>query len=82
MLMQTGETLAQIQDRVLGVGVAAAPLWTYLPSYTLVGLRFGVRAGRHAIVVDAENLTDASYRGISWGMDGAGRGVTVRYTLR
>ena len=80
-LIQTGETLAQIQDRVLGVGVASSPLWTAVPSYTLVGIRFGMRFGPHSIVVDAENLTDESYRGISWGMDGAGRGITVRYSV-
>jgi hemoglobin/transferrin/lactoferrin receptor protein len=80
-LIQTGETLAQIQDRVLDAGVASAPLWTAVPSYALVGVRFGVRFGRHAIFLDAENLTDESYRGISWGMDGAGRGVTGRYTV-
>jgi hemoglobin/transferrin/lactoferrin receptor protein len=80
-LMQTGETLTQIQDRVLGVGVASFPLWTAVPSYTLVGVRFGLRFGPHALVVDAENLTDESYRGISWGMDGPGRGVSIRYTI-
>ena len=80
-LSQTGETLAQIQDRVLGVGVNSSPLWTEVPSYALFGIRFGMRFGPHAIVVDAENLTDESYRGISWGMDGAGRGVSVRYSV-
>jgi hemoglobin/transferrin/lactoferrin receptor protein len=80
-LIETGETLAQVQDRVLGVGVNSSPLWTEVPSYTLFGVRFGLRLGAHSIVIDAENLTDESYRGISWGMDGAGRGVSVRYSL-
>ena len=80
-LIQSGETLAQIQDRVLGVGVNSSPLWTEVPSYALVGVRFGMRFGVHSIVIDAENLTDESYRGISWGMDGAGRGISVRYSL-
>jgi hemoglobin/transferrin/lactoferrin receptor protein len=80
-LIQTGETLAQIQDRVLGVGAASAPLWTAVPSYRLIGIRFGMRLGQHALVIDAENLSDESYRGISWGMDGSGRGLTVRYTI-
>ena len=52
-----------------------------MPSYALFGVRFGLRLGAHSVVVDAENLTDESYRGISWGMDGAGRGVSVRYSL-
>ena len=80
-LIQSGETLGQIQDRVLGVGVNSSPLWTEVPSYALFGVRFGMRFGAHSIAVDAENLTDESYRGISWGMDGAGRGVSVRYSL-
>ncbi len=80
-LIETGETLAQIQDRVLGVGVNSSPLWTEVPSYALFGIRFGMRFGPHSIVIDAENLTDESYRGISWGMDGAGRGISVRYSV-
>ena len=80
-LIATGETLVEVQNRVLGVGVNSGPLWTAVPSYTLVGVRFGVRFGPHAIVVDAENLTDEGYRGISWGMDGAGRGISVRYSV-
>ena len=31
------------------------------------------------VFVDFENIFDKSYRGISWGIDGAGRGVTLRY---
>jgi outer membrane cobalamin receptor len=31
------------------------------------------------VFVDFENIFDKSYRGISWGIDGAGRGVTMRY---
>jgi outer membrane cobalamin receptor len=37
---------------------------------------------RSEIFVDVENIFDKSYRGISWGIDGAGRGVTVRYQYR
>ena len=80
-LIETGETLAQIQDRVLGPGVNSSPLWTAVPSYTRFGVLIALRVGPHAITIDAENLTDESYRGISWGMDGAGRGLTVRYSV-
>jgi hemoglobin/transferrin/lactoferrin receptor protein len=80
-LVQTGETLQQIQDRVLGIGVNSSPLWTAVPSYALVGIRFGTRFGPNAISVSADNLTDESYRGISWGMDGPGRGLSVRYSV-
>src|SRR5678816_3529600 len=77
-LIATNETLAQIQDRVLGVGVNSKPLWTAVPAYGIVGVRFGLRFGPHSIVLDASNLGDKNYRGISWGMDGPGRMVTVR----
>jgi hemoglobin/transferrin/lactoferrin receptor protein len=80
-LIATGETLLEVQNRVLGVGVNSSPLWTAVPAYTLVGIRFGMRVGPHSITVDAENLTDEGYRGISWGMDGAGRGISVRYSV-
>jgi outer membrane receptor protein involved in Fe transport len=81
-LIATGETLAEVQERVLGVGVNSAPLITKLPAYGLVGVRVGFRTGPHMVLVDFENLGDQSYRGISWGMDGPGRGVSMRYQLK
>jgi hemoglobin/transferrin/lactoferrin receptor protein len=83
ILMVTGETLAQVQDRVLGVGVNSAPMFTEVPSYVVFGVRAGVTfGGHHTIFVDFENLTNESFRGISWGMDGPARGISVRYLLR
>lgn len=82
-LMATGETLAQIQNRVLGTGVNSAPLWTAVPSYAVFGIRAGFTiAKHHTVFVDVENLGNESVRGISWGMDGPARGVSVRYVLR
>jgi len=81
-LIATGETLAQVQDRVLGVGVNGAPMFTSVASYNLFGIRFGFTQGRHSILIDASNLGDENYRGISWGMDGPGRMITARYTIR
>ena len=91
ILIPTGETLAQVQNRLLPIGstingvfVAGAdtpvPLFPYLPGYGLVGVRGGYKFDdKSDISVDVENIFDKSYRGISWGVDGAGRGVTVRY---
>ena len=91
ILIPTGETLAQVQNRLLPIGstingvfVAGAdtpvPLFPYLPGYKLVGVRGGYKFDdKSDISVDVENIFDKSYRGISWGVDGAGRGVTVRY---
>ena len=34
------------------------------------------------VFIDFENIADKSYRGISWGVDSAGRGVTLRYRYK
>jgi hemoglobin/transferrin/lactoferrin receptor protein len=83
LLVPTRETLAQVQDRVLGVGVNAAPLYTTVAGYATLGIRGGIRLGeRHDLTVEFENLTDRNYRGISWGLDAPGRGVFARYSAR
>ncbi|HEX7335108.1 MAG TPA: TonB-dependent receptor [Pyrinomonadaceae bacterium] len=90
-LIPTGETLAQVQNRLLPIGATIngvtvvnndtlVPLFPYLPGYGLVGVRGSFKFGEGSeIFVDFENIFDKSYRGISWGIDGAGRGVTLRY---
>lgn len=91
ILIPTGETLAQVQDRLLplgatinGVRVVSAdtlvPTHPYLAGYGLVGVRGAWRFNETSeVFVDVENIFDKSYRGISWGIDGAGRGMTLRY---
>lgn len=82
ILIPTGETLAQVQNRLLPIvnNDTLVPLFPYLPGYGLVGVRGSFKfADRSEIFVDFENIFDKSYRGISWGIDGAGRGVTLRY---
>lgn len=91
ILIPTGETLAQVQNRLLPIGATIngvrvvdnntlVPLFPYLPGYGLVGVRGSIKfAERSELFVDFENIFDKSYRGISWGIDGAGRGVTLRY---
>ncbi len=83
ILLATGETLAQVQDRVLGVGVNSAPLITGLPGFMTVGLRGGILLKeRHDLLFDLSNITDRNYRGISWGMDAPGRSISFRYNVR
>ncbi|MBC8030426.1 MAG: TonB-dependent receptor [Pyrinomonadaceae bacterium] len=94
VLISTGETLAQLQNRLLPIGATIngvtvidnnsnVPLFNAVPGYGLVGLRGAMRFGdRSEVVVDFENIADKSYRGISWGVDGAGRGVTIRYRYK
>lgn len=94
ILIPTGETLAQVQNRVLPLGATingvtvvnndtVVPLFTAVPGHGLVGLRGAIQFGdRSELFVDFENIADKQYRGISWGVDGAGRGVTVRYRYK
>src|SRR5829696_3079109 len=91
ILIPTGETLLQVQNRLLPIGATIngvrvvdnntlVPLFPHLPGYGLVGVRGSIKfAERSELFVDFENIFDKSYRGISWGIDGAGRGVTLRY---
>ncbi|HEX5708646.1 MAG TPA: hypothetical protein VFX96_15185, partial [Pyrinomonadaceae bacterium] len=82
-LIATGETLAEVQNRVLGVGVNSAPLFTAIPGYGLINLRGGFRFGEgQEISIDFENIGDKSHRNPGWGVDGPGRSVTVRYGYR
>jgi hemoglobin/transferrin/lactoferrin receptor protein len=94
VLIATGETLAQVQNRLLPVGATIngvtvvnndtnVPLFAALPGYGLVGLRGAIRFDEHSeVFIDFENIADKQYRGISWGVDGAGRGVTLRYRYK
>jgi outer membrane receptor protein involved in Fe transport len=82
ILTATGETLLQVQDRVLGAGVTSSSLFPELPGYAVVGIRGGARFGSHQLLIDLENLTDENYRGISWGVDAPGRGISVRFISR
>lgn len=94
ILPTTGETLAEVQNRLLPIGATIngvtvvdantnVPLFNAVPGYGLVGVRGGFRIGeRSEVLFDFENIGDKQYRGISWGVDGAGRGVTVRYRYK
>jgi hemoglobin/transferrin/lactoferrin receptor protein len=83
ILSATGETLLEVQNRVLGVGVNSSQLFTYLPSYALFNLRGGFRIGEQSQIFWAfENIFDQFHRNPSWGIDGAGRSFNVAYRLK
>lgn len=94
ILIPTGETQAQVQNRLLPIGATIngvfvanndtpVPLYTSLAGYGLIGVRGAFQIDEHSeVFVDFENIANRSYRGISWGVDGAGRGVTVRYRYK
>ena len=93
-LVSTGETQAEVQNRLLPIGATingitvvnnetSVPLYPQLAGYGLFGLRGAFSFGdRSEVFFDFENIADKQYRGISWGVDGAGRGLTVRYRYR
>ncbi len=83
VLLLTGETLVQVQDRVLGVGVNSAPLFTAVPGYFTAGVRGGWNiTERHSFTADFENIGGRNYRGISWGLDAPGRSLAFRYNVK
>lgn len=81
ILTSSGETLAQITTRVLGAA-SSSSLFTAIPGYFAYGARIGFRTGPHQLVVDFENIGDKNYRGLSWGMDAPGRGISARYSVK
>ncbi|HMT07034.1 MAG TPA: TonB-dependent receptor [Pyrinomonadaceae bacterium] len=93
-LISTGETLAQVQNRLLPIGSTingvlvvndntAVPLYTSLPSYGLANIRGGFTINENAKVFMAfENIFDQQHRNPSWGIDGAGRSFTAQLRLK
>ena len=93
-LIATGETQAQVQNRVLPIGAVingvlvvnndtAVPLFSAIPGYGLIGLRGGYRFHEnHEVAVDLENIADHGHRAPGWGIDGPGRNLLVRYHFR
>ncbi|MCA1566835.1 MAG: TonB-dependent receptor [Acidobacteria bacterium] len=93
-LVATGETLRQVQDRLLPIGATvngvrivddqtAVPLYTAIPGYGLFNLRGGYRFSEsQEITFDFENIGDKNHRAPGWGVDGPGRSITARYRYR
>lgn len=78
VLVATGESLAQVQNRVLGTA-ASAPLYTQTAGFAIVNLRGGVTVTRNLdVTVIGENLADTNYRIHGSGVDGVGRNLVVR----
>ncbi len=78
VLLRTGETLAQVQDRVLGTA-ASAPLFAEQAGFFVLGATANVRlSSRVNLVVVGENLTDRNYRLYGSGADAPGANLQVR----
>ena len=81
-LIATGETLAQVQNRVLG-SATSAPLFTAHPGFVVFGMRGGVRlTAAFDLTVLGENLTDVNYRLYGSGVDAPGFNVQARMRYR
>ena len=94
ILLATGETLAQVQNRLLPIGAtindvfiadnsSSVPLFSVSSGYALFNVRGGYRFDeRHEIKASFENITDRSNRLPGWGIDGAGRSLLVQYRYK
>jgi hemoglobin/transferrin/lactoferrin receptor protein len=82
-LLATGETLTQIQDRVLGRGINSAPLFLKTAGYGTLNFRGGFRMGENSdITFILENVLDKNYRIHGSGTDAAGVNFAFRYQFR
>jgi outer membrane receptor protein involved in Fe transport len=82
ILLATGETLAQVQLRVLGPGLQPNQLFTKNPGFALLNLRGGFRISEHSsVTVILENILDKNYRTMGSGIDGPGTNAAVRYSF-
>jgi hemoglobin/transferrin/lactoferrin receptor protein len=82
VLVATGETLAQVQTRVLGSASSAA-LYDSHPGFMVYGIRggFGMARGINLSAM-LENITDVNYRLYGSGIDAPGVNLQVRVRYR
>jgi hemoglobin/transferrin/lactoferrin receptor protein len=82
ILLATGETLAQVQTRLLGTATAGT-LFASGAGWVTVGLRGGWTVSpKLTVVVLGENLADKNYRVYGSGVDALGRNLQVRLSLK
>jgi outer membrane receptor protein involved in Fe transport len=82
VLVATGETLAQVQSRLLGTA-ASGTLYDRAPGFVVFGARAGVRLGSQVeLTLLGENLTDRNYRLYGSGVDAPGVNVQMRARYR
>jgi hypothetical protein len=86
VFVPTGESLAQIQQRVLPGAVSdtvRVPLYRAHAGFAAVHVRAGRRFGeRHTLTVSAFNLTDRNYRHHGSGVDAPGLHVIAGWEVR
>ncbi|HTU99834.1 MAG TPA: TonB-dependent receptor [Luteitalea sp.] len=81
-LVQTGETLADVQARVVGTADATY-LYTSTPGFLVISLRGGWRVtSRFDATVILDNLTDRNYRWHGSGVDAPGFSLAAKLRVR
>jgi hemoglobin/transferrin/lactoferrin receptor protein len=81
-LLATGETLTQVQARLLG-GASESYLFTTTPGFVLFSLRGGWRlTTRLDATVIVDNLTDRNYRWHGSGVDAPGLSIAAKVRMR
>jgi outer membrane receptor protein involved in Fe transport len=81
-LVATGETLAQVQARVLGTS-QLLPLFTETPGFLVLGVRGGYPiASFLELILIGENITDRNYRLHGSGVDEPGINLMARLRAR
>lgn len=81
-LVATGETLAQVQQRLLG-GAPVLAMFNETPGFVVFGARGGVRIGsRVDLTIIGENLADRNYRLHGSGVDEPGLNLVARLRTR
>lgn len=81
-LVETGESLAAVQSRVLA-GAASAPMFSATNGFVAVSLRAGLPLGaRTQLILIGENVTDRNYRLHGSGVDEPGASVHARINVR
>lgn len=81
ILLPTGETLTQVQLRVLGPGLQPNAMFNKNAGFALFNVRGGFRIAEHSsVTVILENIFDKNYRTMGSGIDGAGMNGAVRYS--
>ena len=82
VLVATGETLAQVQARVLGTSTLL-PMFTETPGFIVIGVRGGFPVGSHLdVTVIGENLGDKNHRIHGSGVDEPGINLMARLRAR
>jgi outer membrane receptor protein involved in Fe transport len=82
ILVATGETLAQVQSRVLGTSTLS-PMFTETAGFVVFGVRGGIRVGQHLdVTLIADNLSDSNYRLHGSGVDEPGINMMARFRVR